>query len=332
MHKVTAAILVVLALSMSPAFGESRNCTDAERAEGDKQIWLSPKDKQYYLQFHLPWGQPKATSASPDELLLIHRDYVISYDKVLLVPMWTAHKLDPTKLDPKLDRINCFRQDPRVNPAAISAMPNDYDEPIFDQGHLSPNGDMSTSATAVVNSFVMTNMTPQYCQFNRGVWQILESSIRIWAKQRGTVYITTGSVFDWDKNGVADAKADVRRMKSKNKKNRVAVPSHFYKIVVHQMADGTIESLAFLLPNDQTDLDGQEAVDYLTSHLVSIDEIEAVTGLNLFSQVSQTNAAAEKRVERAKASALWSYPGAIPKSLTHAPQCKKTLGKDPDLH
>jgi len=306
----------------------TRKCTPDEKAQADKQLRLNKRDQQLSIERHLPWGVPTATVPVDNEEVLVHRDYVINYDRDLLVPIWTAHRLDAKGLG-TIDRVDCFRPDPRIN-APYASLQSDYDEPIFDQGHLSPNGDMSRALIPVLNSFVMSNMTPQYCQFNRGVWQILEGLVRLWVadKDRGTVYLITGSIFDRNNDGKRDPDSSAKRMKSKNGKSRVAVPSHFYKIVIHQKTDGTIETISFLLPHDQTDLDGDPAFQYLEKNIHSIEEIEAVAGLKFFPKVAQERPEAAVAVEKARALHLWPFTGKRPSSLAHSAQCRSTLGAD----
>lgn len=213
----------------------------------------------------------------------------------------------------KNERVDCFRRDPRVNAPAAS-LPSDYKEPAFDQGHLTPNGDMSTGLVPVINSFVMSNMAPRFCQFNRGVRQILESLIRIWVKDKGPLYVVTGSVLDHDGDGRPDASDDVPRMKSSNGKERVALSSHFYKMV-HQQEDGTVDALAFLMPHDMTDVAGDEAIQYLERNLKSIDDIETQAGVQLFPAVGGQYPP--------KATILWAFDGAVPRCLVDN-RCRAT--------
>jgi len=319
-------ILSIAGLSGYSAAAQSRNCTAEESATADKQLRLNKRDQQISIERHLPWGVPTATIPVDNEVLLVQRDYVINYDKDLLVPIWTAHRLDAKGLG-TIDRVDCFRTDPRID-APHASLKSDYAEPIFDQGHLSPNGDMSRALVPVLNSFLMSNMTPQYCQFNRGVWQMLESLVRLWVadKDRGTLYVITGSVFDRDNDGKRDPDASAKRMKSKNGKSRVAVPSHFYKILIHQRGDGAVETISFLLPHDQTDLDGNEAFQYLEQHIRSVEEIQAVAGLQFFPKVAEEHPEAMVAVQKARAEHLWPFTGKRPSSLAHSTQCKATAG------
>ena len=315
--RIVAYALLASVLTGTAAELQARNCTPQEKKSADKQLWLSKADKQKSLERNLPWGLPESPTGAVDEMLLVQRDYVIDYDKVLRVPVWSAERLDGKGLG-KVSRVDCFRRDPRID-AADASLPSDYREPIFDQGHLTPNGDMSKALIPVLNSFIMSNMAPQFCQFNRGVWQIFESLVRLWAQEEGTVYVITGSVFDWNDDGERDADAAVKRMKSNNGKDRVAIPSAFYKILVHQNADGSVQALAVILPNDQTDLNGAEAIHYLAEHIRSIDEIQAVTGLTFFPDIGPDGAS----VKHTRAAGLWPYQGTPARSLVDA-KCRKT--------
>jgi DNA/RNA endonuclease G (NUC1) len=297
-------LLLVLQFCIA-GFAVARNCTPAEKSAADAQLWLNKRDKTASITRNLPWGLPESASTR----LLVQRDYVIGYSDSLLVPLWTAHRLASSGLG-KETRVDCFRRDPRI-PAPAASLPSDYDDPIFDQGHMSPNGDMTKTLNTGINSFIMSNMSPQYCQFNRGVWQIFESLVRIWAEEQGTLYVMTGSVFDRDGDGddLRDPDAVAPRMKSRNKKARVAVPSHFYKILIHRFNDGRVNALAVMMPNDKTNLDGDEAIQYIEDHLIAVADLQKLAGLVLFPDVALPMPD--------RASALWPHNKPAARSLAH---------------
>ena len=67
-----------------------------------------------------------------------------------------------------------------------------YDEfnyfPGYDRGHICPSGDRTASEEMNAQTFVMTNMQPQYHQFNgyddsgnSGLWVRMENQLRKWA-------------------------------------------------------------------------------------------------------------------------------------------------------
>lgn len=71
------------------------------------------------------------------------------------------------------DRTQCFRRDPRLaTPAA--AFCADYNEPIFDRGHMVPNADMERSEAAMINTYMFSNMVPQHDRFNQQIWAHFE--------------------------------------------------------------------------------------------------------------------------------------------------------------
>lgn len=58
-----------------------------------------------------------------------------NYDADLLTPTWTAYRLTAADLESTVTRKDCFRSDPRL-PGEQAATCEDYDEPIFDRGHM----------------------------------------------------------------------------------------------------------------------------------------------------------------------------------------------------
>ncbi|HEX9931447.1 MAG TPA: DNA/RNA non-specific endonuclease [Allosphingosinicella sp.] len=301
--RALAALLFALWTLIVSAPAAAANCTPAERAAADRQLWLSRADQAASVAQHLPWGVPRETGAVDNERLLVLRDFVIRHDGDLRVPLWTAERVDHSRLG-NVGREDCFRADPRL-PAVEAATPRDYDEPIYDQGHMAPFANQSTSQIAGHNSFIMSNMAPQTCQLNRGIWQILEGITRLWAAEHGTVYVLSGSVFDRDGNGARDPDEAAERMVSRNGGRRVAVPSHFYKVIAVRRPDNSVSTLSIMLPHDAANPDGAAALRYLTEHLSTIEEIEQVAGIDLFP--------AGAEIEESRT--LWPFQGRQPRSL-----------------
>jgi endonuclease G, mitochondrial len=316
---VRCAIASCLALgaffqTQSAAFAATANCTTAEKTQADKQLWLNTRDKKAAIDEHLPWGVPTEPTSAGHERLVVQRDYVIDYDADLRIPIWVGYRLDSNRLG-KSKRIDCFRSDPRLNADDASKL-SDYDEPIFDQGHLANNADMTSSKIAVINSFVLSNMTPQYCQFNEGVFQMLENIVRLWAKASGTVYVITGSILDRNGDRRRDADSAALRMRSKNGNERVAIPTAFFKVIVRPREDGKLDTITLILPNDQTDLDGQQAIAHIGRQVSTISKVERMTGLKLLPGFSG-------RITQART--LWPFTGSAGHSLVQA-RCRSTAG------
>lgn len=300
------ALAALLALSLgagwaSPAF--AANCSAAERASADAQLWLNRRDRDASVAAHLPWGTPAPTGPATNERLLVQRDYVIGYDADLRLPLWTAERVEADRIG-KVEREDCFRRDPRLA-AAEASLPADYNEPIYDQGHLAAFANQSSSDIAGHNSFIMSNMAPQTCQFNRGIWQILEGITRLWAAEHGSVHVLSGSVFDRDGNGARDPDQAAQHMLSRNGNARVAVPSAFYKIITVRRPDGSLATLSIMMPHGEANPDGPAALQYLRDHVTNVAAIEAVTGLDLF----------PAGPDLGESATLWPFTGRQPRSL-----------------
>ncbi|MEJ1993372.1 MAG: DNA/RNA non-specific endonuclease, partial [Maritimibacter sp.] len=151
-------------------------------------------------------------------------------------------------------RTNDFQPDTSV-PYGARAELDDYSGNGYDRGHMAPADDMKRNARTMAESFLLTNMSPQVgTGFNQQLWKDLESAIRGWVAQRGTLTIITGPVF-----AITTGRVCYQVIGEGN----VAVPTEFYKIVVDANSTGHIESLAFLIPNEN--LSGHSYREYLVS-------------------------------------------------------------------
>ena len=210
---------------------------------------------------------------------------MLSHDPDLRTTIWVSYRLDGDDIENASgkDRINCFRSDPRLDDD-IAAKLSDYDEPIFDRGHMTNDADLKDDLIEQVNSYVLSNMSPQHCRFNRGIWLSLEQLTRIWANNNkyGAIYVTSGAVFDRDGNVGRDADNAATRMHSRNNKERVAVPSHYYKVIMRQEETGW-KSIAFLLPHTNTNhgASWSDVKQDVIDSIVSISEIEELASLRL---------------------------------------------------
>ncbi|MFL6856538.1 MAG: DNA/RNA non-specific endonuclease [Allosphingosinicella sp.] len=307
------ALLALAAFGFVPlcaAPAAAAACTAAEKAEGNRilaSFSSDPTKVAAAVAAHLPWGAPVPTMPTTHERMLVQDDYVIDYDDSLRVPIWTAERIQRGRLDEGIARQDCFRADPRLSADASSA-PSDYAEPIYDQGHMTPFADQRYSKMAGINSFVMTNMAPQNCQLNRGIWQILEQITRRWAARHDDLYVFNGSVFDRDGNGVRDPDSAATHMRSNNGRERVAVPSAFFKVIAFRQPDGTVETLSVMLPHDTSNPNGQAALTYLSQHITDLATLERLMGLDLFPGATRIH----------ENHSLWTFDGYKPSSLCHA--------------
>ncbi len=277
--------LVVISAAAPPAHG--RDCTSQERADGNAQLAAIASDegrRMSILSRHLPFGVHRST---PDQngQLLFQNGYMLSHDPDLRTTVWVSYRLDGDDIANAQgqERVNCFRRDPRLD-SDDAATPADYDEPIFDQGHMANDADLKDLLLEQVNTYVMSNMSPQHCRFNRGIWLSLEHLTRIWAdnEQYGALLVTSGAIFDRDDMIGRDPDDAAIRMRSRSNRERVAVPSHYYKVIMRQEESGW-KSIAFLLPHSNEDhgVSWDDVRPDVIASIVSISEIGELASLRL---------------------------------------------------
>jgi endonuclease G len=169
-----------------------------------------------------PFGIPTSPPNADAERRLIHKEWIALYDKDLRLPIWVAYQLTKAQSASTVGkRQDCFRSDPRLADAAASKC-EDYEEPLFDRGHMLPSNDSKRRQSMMDNGFLFSNMAPQFENFNRKVWQRLETAVHNWAITSNGLYVVTGAVFDRNNDGKRDPDSDAVRMAPLNRCGAIA--------------------------------------------------------------------------------------------------------------
>jgi endonuclease G, mitochondrial len=165
-------------------------------------------------QVHSPYGWAQTSRpASP----ICREAYLVAYDAPVKIPAYVAYTLLPQNALGCWPRTNAFVADASLN--GTGARPDDYAGTGYDKGHAAPDGDLSWSEIVEYESFLMTNMYPQHGSLNRGIWKLLETSVRGWAVQTNQSYtIFVGAMY-----GAGDVYIG----------KGVIVPHAYYKIVIN---------------------------------------------------------------------------------------------------
>lgn len=133
---------------------------------------------------------------------------------------------------------------------SFRSLNSDYKGSGFDRGHLAAAGNHKSDQKNCEQTFYLTNMAPQVGSgFNRDSWNRLEKYTRKLTKTYKNVYVCTGPLYLPRKE--ADGKSYVRYQVIGN--NNVAVPTHFYKMIVGESADGGLELESYVMPNQVID-------------------------------------------------------------------------------
>lgn len=284
--------LVTVILLLSANFSIAQNYSDFNQQLVDEHIYQ---------------GMP-----GHDNILIRHA-YILSYNHEHRIPNWVAYNVEPgyTNTVPRYGIFNTFRVDRNIpNPVKGQEYVGLYNGGKgYARGHLAPfnisggdrdgdglygvadtNGDGTINADDMKDlelwEFVsdaneiqrvyeinhLSNVAPQdHDGFNGGggVWRDLERYIQntIVEEEEKEVWVVAGTVL---------GKEPLEKV-GENKD--ITVPPMFYKIVVRNDDHGKPLVLAFLLPHHR------EAHGDIQDFLVSVDIIEALTGLDFFSEM-----------------------------------------------
>ena len=186
--------------------------------------------------------------------------YTLAYDAKNKTPQWVAWELTDKETRGKEEHTNDFQPDPEV--IGTKVVTYDYSGSGYDRGHMAPAGDMKWSKQAMQESFYMTNICPQDHNLNTEDWNDLEMKSREWARRYGKVHIVCGPIYKGIRNEYIG-------------EHRVKVPDAFFKVILIDDARKSY-ALGFLFENKA----GERP---LKEYLVSVDEIERITGMDFFS-------------------------------------------------
>ena len=195
--------------------------------------------------------------------IIQHKYYTLSYSEEHEQAEWVAYRLTREELKKKwVERRDEFRPDPKVRTG--SATPDDYYRSGYNRGHLVPAADRMFSDEAMLETFLMSNISPQSGNFNKGIWRELEELTRSWAKRFKELYVISGPVLSVDpKSRIGD--------------NEVSVPQAYFKVLL-DFSEPELKAIAFVIPN-------QVSFDPLYEFAASIDQVETLTGFDFFSEL-----------------------------------------------
>ncbi len=196
--------------------------------------------------------------------LLENQTYYSAYDERRKNPIWVAYRLDAHQVQNKepnrLQRPSKFVTDFRTKSKVDQRV---YAKTGYDRGHMCPNSAIATryGKKAQLETFFMSNITPQKPELNRKVWERLERLEDAYANKFGGIWIITGPIFD-------------QHVELLN--HQIEIPDAFFKILIDE-DKGKVRVLPFIIPQNVT---GKEI---LNEYLTSVDEIERQTNLDFFS-------------------------------------------------
>lgn len=232
-------------------------------------------DDPFQMQRELRYGAPVC------DQILTGRHFTIGYSWYFRQAKWTLELINRDRelvndLD-RVQRLNNFRADTRI-PERFRAGLRAYQGSGYDRGHLVASANQDLQNIQNSETFLLSNMSPQAPEFNRGIWARLEAAVRELDRQPNILetYVLNCPVFYF---------GEVVERIGKNQDSygiSVPVPHAFIKSVLTEDKRGRHHVWTFEIPNA-----AQTAP--LESFLVKTYDAEQIVGGRFWDRISGTD-------------------------------------------
>ncbi len=236
----------------------------------------------HHLDIHLWRGAPQNLDPDRPVQILVNQGYVVGFSPTTLQPAWSAYTVAHADAAVDFLRPLHYYSDVRIDTAQrlsnrtfgkIGGIP-------LNVGHMTPNEVINRQfgRLAQAETFLMSNMSPQYEALNQGVWAKLEESIRAVQTAPGGAYawVVVGPVFGDDPPHV-----------SRDGGKLVPVPEAYFAMIVDPVrypydTPRSVNLDCFIIP--QTAPRATNPDDYPSTR----EEIERRTRLRFFDSWGRT--------------------------------------------
>ncbi|CAD5112474.1 DgyrCDS1695 [Dimorphilus gyrociliatus] len=232
----------------------------------DKELNLTESQAKEVINRVLPLGEP--FSKSPYKRL-IQRNYAIGYKESLETPLFVAFQVlkpinsildNGSKVN---DLKNCTRPDVRIRTSRCNVDNSMLLTKLFPP-ELSPNSNDN-------NTDIRTNAVKMNKQFADTVWIHLIRLIEEYGEKFNLINVILGPVFDSNRDGIVD-------------ESPADVPTHFYAVLYGNLTDKIV---SIVIPHKEISdcVKKYPLIDYFKKHIVSLKDLELITGLIFFTKL-----------------------------------------------
>ncbi|KAG9478647.1 hypothetical protein GDO78_012350 [Eleutherodactylus coqui] len=288
------------------------SCDDKNKAEElNKRLHVKGTDDKNLL-----YGRP-AVLFKNKYSVLYHSDFVSGYSESFQMPLWTSYTVSKqAEISGIPDYLsNCVRLDPRISPGSSPSCSAYKADKQMSYGFLFPP-QLSSSADAKYDAFLITNVIPIYPAFKR-IWNYLQRVlVKRYASERNGVNVLAGPVFDYDYDGLYDSPDKIKTFVD----GTIPVPTHYFCIITSCLdfnqpadnCDGRLSVTSFIIPhrpdNDEScnfarsgpqssskvrskglnsEDDSKWVEELLKLHTARVRDIEQLTGLDFYRKTSR---------------------------------------------
>lgn len=197
-------------------------------------------------------------------------NYAVEWNEAKKSQRWSCYQLYKKNAGGNATRYDAYNngypQDPLL-PTSLRFAFDPFKGSNYDHGHICPSADRRYSANANYQTFFLTNMQPQYHEFNAGVWLNMENAVRDIARRNNYKFCDTLYIC---KGGTIDRPTDYTTIRQ-----NLLVPKYFFMAIM-RVKDGQYNAMGFWI-NHEKNKDTK-----LAKYAVTIKELEEKTGIDFF--------------------------------------------------
>jgi DNA/RNA endonuclease G (NUC1) len=263
----------------------------------------------HHLDIHLWRGAPQNLDPDRPVQILVNQGYVLGFSPTTLQPAWSAYSVAHAAAAVDFKRPFHYYSDLRLDPAQrlSNRTFGKFGGIPLNVGHMTPNEVINRQygRLAQAETFLMSNMSPQYETLNQGVWAKLEKAIRAVQTEPGEDYawVIVGPVFGDDPPHV-----------SRDGGKLVPVPEAYFALVVDPVrypydTPASVNLDCFIIP--QTAPRGTDPDEYPSTR----EEIERRTRLRFFDSWGRTYPLGQEHEAAETALAAASSPSRLMRAI-----------------
>lgn len=226
---------------------------------------------------------------------------------------WIAFSFNPTTAADNVSRTDKWSNDPILQPGTDKDYWNNFHKNDgFDKGHLCASEDRVYMKEANWQTFYYSNMSPQFNSFNGGFWQKLEAKLQSWGRSTITgtydnVYVAKGGTINELLTSYhAEKKGGDGKWPNTDEKGftvgGIACPKYYFMAILCEKGE-IYQAIAFLVEHRE-DLTSKPSNEEMQACAISIDELEAKTGIDFFCNLPD---GIEAEVEASKNLNAWAW-------------------------
>uniref|UniRef100_A0A8D0L6I9 Autotaxin n=1 Tax=Sphenodon punctatus TaxID=8508 RepID=A0A8D0L6I9_SPHPU len=250
---------------------------------------------------HLLYGRP-AVLYRTKYSILHHHDFESGYSETFLMPLWTSYTISKQAEVSGVPEhlVNCVRPDLRISPPNSQSCTSYRVDRQLSYGFMFPP-QLSSSAEAKYDAFLITNVIPMYPAFKKVLNYFQRVLVKRYATERNGVNVISGPIFDYDYDGLHDTMDKITQFVEGSS---IPIPTHYYAIITSCLdftqpadkCDGPLSVLSYILPhrpnNDEScnssDEESRWVEDLLKMHTARVRDIEQLTSLDFFRKTSRS--------------------------------------------